>query len=450
MRATGAGEMRAQTVALDKRHVWHPYTPMQQYIANVDPLVITRAKGVYLEDANGRRYIDGNSSWWVAALGHGHPRLLRALANQAETLAHCALAGITHEPAAKLAEELVAVAPRGLNHVFYSDNGSTAIEVAVRMAGQMWQQVGQPRKKRFVALEGAFHGDTLGAACLGGIDVFRGGMGGVTFDLVRLPVVGSGQGDGAYAAGYEAIAGVISRCSDEIAAVVVEPIVQGAAGMRIVPPEYLKQVSNACARHDVLLIADEVFSGYGRTGAMWGCEHAGVVPDIMCIGKAFASIIPMAATLASDRVFEAFLGDKSQALYYGHTFSGNPIGAALAREVLAIYRDEKVLEQVARNAPVIARAFERISAIRGVTRVRSIGMIGAADLEAPVSSDEGGARGGYFGEIGWRVYEEGLKRGAYLRPLGSTVYVAPPLVISERELTELMTIFEESVRAALK
>jgi adenosylmethionine-8-amino-7-oxononanoate aminotransferase len=210
--------------------------------------------------------------------------------------------------------------------------------------------------------------------------------------------------------------------------------------MRIYAADFLRELRTLCDRHDVWLVADEVFSGYGRTGPMWACEHAGITPDLMCIGKAFSAIVPMAAVLASDKVFSAFGGGRERAFLHGHTFCGNPIGAALAREVLAIYRDERVLDQVVKKAPVIARAFGRLAAAPGVERVRFIGMIGAADL-----SD--GGREGYLGDVGWRVYEEARRRGAYLRPLGSTVYVCPPLTISEDDLERLLAILDESVRA---
>lgn len=427
---------RADIVRLDKSRVWHPYTAMDDY-ARRDPLVVARAHGAWLEDADGRRYLDGNSSWWVASLGHGHPRLVRALAEQAATLAHCSLAGTTHEPAARLAEELCAIAPAGLSRVFYTDNGSTSIELAVKASVQMWRQVGMPNKTRFVALDDAFHGDTIGAASLGGVEVFRRPFAGILFDCVRAPFP---DVDG-YARAFEAMLAIVREKKDELAAVVVEPIVQGAAGMRVYDAAYLRALREACTANDVLLVVDEVFTGYGRTGPMWACEHAAIAPDMMCLGKAFASLLPMGAVLASERVFDAFRGAKDRALMYGHTFCGNPLGAAVAREVLAVYRDERVLDQVARKAPIVARAFDRIAKIRGVARVRSIGMVGAADLAT--------ADAGYLADAGWRVYEEARKRGAYLRPLGSTVYVTPPLTIDDGDLETLLGILEESVRAAL-
>jgi adenosylmethionine-8-amino-7-oxononanoate aminotransferase len=426
---------RDEIVRLDKQYVWHPYTPMDDWIESGDPIVVARAKGAWLEDADGKRYLDANSSWWVASLGHGHPRLLRTLAAQSAELVHCALAGIAHESSSRLAEELCAVAPRGLSRVFYTDNGSTSVEVAVKMCVQSWRQRGVPKKTRFVALDGAFHGDTVGATALQGVEVFRRPFAGILFDCVHAPA----PDETGYAQAFDAMARIVREGADSIAGVVVEPMVQGAAGMRMYAAEYLRELRALCDRHDVLLVIDEVFAGYGRTGPMWACDHAGIAPDILCVGKAFSSLLPMGATLVTERVFDAFRGGKERALYYGHTFCGHPLGAALAREVLAIYRDEDVLGQVARKAPVIARAFEKLLGVPGVGAVRSLGMIGAADLAG---------RGGYLGNAGWRVSAEARARGAYLRPLGDTIYVCPPLTIDEGDLETLLAIVEESVRAA--
>jgi adenosylmethionine---8-amino-7-oxononanoate aminotransferase len=428
---------RSRIVELDRAHVWHPYTPMDEW-QRADPIVVARAKGVWLEDVDGRRYLDGNSSWYVAALGHGHPRLLRALEDQAHELAHCSLGGIAHEAAARLAEDLSLAAPPGLARVFYTDDGSTAVEAAIKMCTQAWRQLGAPNKTRFVALDGAFHGDTVGATSLGGVDVFRRPFGGVTFECVHAPF----PEPGAYERAFAALRVLVTREADSIAAIFVEPIVQATAGMRVYDAAFLRDLRALCDAHDVWLVADEVFTGFGRTGPMWACEHAGIVPDVMCVGKAFSAIVPMGAVLAREHVFAAFRGGRDRAFLYGHTFCGNPIGAAVAREVLAVFRDEAVLAHTSRLAPLIARAFERLASLPGVARVRSIGMIGAADLAMP----EGGPSG-YLGALGWRVYEEARARGAYLRPLGNTVYVCPPLVIGEGDLESLLDILYESVRA---
>ena len=426
---------RDAIVAADKRYVWHPYTEMGSYVRDYEPLVIVRAEGSRLFDADGRSYIDSNSSWWVASLGHNHPRLVAALKRQAEELAHCALAGITHPQAAFLAKELVEVAPPGLSRVFFSDNGSTAVEAAIKMAAQFFAQNGEPRRKRFVALEGAFHGETVGVASLGGVEVFRKPFAGLLFDCIHVP---SPADANAYEQAFDALTRAVKNAASEIAAIVLEPLVQGASGMRIYDADYLRHARKLCDEHGILLVLDEVFTGYGRTGRMWATEHAGIEPDILCTAKGFSGgMLPMAATLVTERVFEGFLGDKSRAFYYGHSYTGNPLGAAIAREVLRVYRDEKVLESIAPRARKIREAFERMGNFPKVLRTRSLGMIGALDL-----ADEGG----YLAPIGWRVAEEARKRGVYLRPLGNVIYVTPPLNIAESDLDELLGKVEESVR----
>ena len=432
--------LRAEIIALDKRHVWHPYTPMDRYIAEVDPLVIDRAAGPRLFDVDGKSYLDANSSWWVASLGHGHPRLVAALAKQAARLAHVSLAGVTHEGAARLSEELVAVAPRGLTKVFYSDDGSTAVEVAIKLALQYWQNKGQTRRRRFIALDGAFHGETIGATSLGGVEVFRRPFAGVLLECVHVPPPSADAGE-SYARAFTALERVITEGHADIAAVVLEPILQGAGGMRSYDPEYLRRARALCDEHDVLLVVDEVFTGYGRTGPMWASDHAGIAPDLLCLAKGFSGgMFPMAATLATQRIFDGFLGDPARAFYYGHSYCGNPLGAAIAREVLAIYRDEDILAKAEIKAKRIAAAFHALAEIPGTTRPRSIGMTGAIDLTAGAD---------YLGRAGWRVYEEARKRGAYLRPLGDIVYIAPPLNIPDADLDELLTIVRESVMAAM-
>lgn len=439
---------RGDLVALDKRHVWHPYTPMDAYITTTDPIVVQRAEGSFLYDVDGTRYIDANGSWWVSTLGHGHPRLVRALCAQAERLAHTSLAGITHEPAARLAAELCALAPgasridlpteRRLSRVFFSDNGSTAVEVAIKMAAQYWAQNGRRARSRFVTLSGAFHGETIGATSVGGVSTFRDVFGPLLFDVVHAPSPAEPSG---WAHAFDTVARVLKERGDEVAAVIVEPVVQGAAGMQVYDPEYLRALREACDQADTFLIADEVFTGLGRTGATWACDLAGVVPDLLCVAKALSGgMLPFAATLASERIFDGFRGDKTRALYYGHSYCGNPLGAAVAREALGVFRDENLLAQVARKAPRIAARFAHIAeAVPGVLRARAIGMVGALDL--------GGS--GYMGGKGWRVFEAARRRGAYLRPLGDTVYIAPALTIEDSVLDELLEIVEQAVRETM-
>lgn len=434
---------RADLVRADKRFLWHPYTPMQRYIDEVDPLVIERAEGARLYDVDGRSYLDANSSWWVASLGHAHPRLVDALTRQAARLSHTSLAGVTHEPAARLAEEIVAVAPPGLVRAFFSDNGSTAVEVALKLALQLHQHEGQPERRRFVALDGAFHGETIGATSLGGVEVFRRPFASVLLECVHVPSPASGEADdAAYARAFAALEAVLAEGGATIAALVLEPRVQGAAGMRVHDAAYLRRARSLCDAHGVLLIVDEVFTGYGRTGPMWASEDAGVRADLLCAAKGFSGgMLPMSVTLATSRVFDAFLGDPERAFYYGHSYCGNPLGAAIAREVLAIYRDEDILARARPKAQRIADAFAELGELPGVTRPRSLGMIGAVDLSASAS---------YLGGAGWRVYDEARRRGAYLRPLGDVVYVAPPLNIPDADLDELLDTVKQSLLAAAR
>jgi adenosylmethionine-8-amino-7-oxononanoate aminotransferase len=420
------GLTREDVVALERAHVWPPYTPSERH-ERVDPFVIVGGEGAWVEDANGERYLDGNASWWTMTLGHGHPRLRRALIAQAEELMHVAAAGITNAASALLARELSAVAP-GMARAHFSDDGSTAVEAAIKIAFQYWAQNGHPERNRFVAFASSYHGDTIGAASLAANKSFHGVFAPLFFDVIH---VGAGGWDHAIEELERAIE------TRTIAAVVVEPLVQGAAGMRMCPPEILARVREIA--NDTLLIADEVFTGYGRTGAFWACERANVTPDLICTAKGFtAGVLPMAATLASARVYDGFRGGTDRALMHGHTFSGNPLGAAVAREVLAIMRDERVVEGVAERAAMITRAFDDIATIPGVLCTRTLGAIGAADL----------GEGGYRGQRGWRVFEEARRRGAILRPLGDTVYITPPLNIPLADLSTLLTILGDSIRAA--
>jgi len=419
----------------DRAHVWHPYTQMQEYLEKTEPLVLESARGSRLYDVNGKQYLDANASWYCAVLGHQHPRLVKALTAQAEKMCHVALAGIAHEPSAALAQELCAVAPAGLSRVFFSDDGSTAVEVALKLSLQYWAQNGRPQRTRFLALDGAYHGDTMGAVSVSGIDVFRRSFGSVLIDCLRAPTGASG-----YAQAFEVLGRMLAEHAGELAAVIVEPIAQGAVGMRLYSPELLRALRELTAKHDVFLICDEVFTGYGRTGPFWASQHAGIAPDLLCAAKGFTGgMLPMAATLATERIFSGFLGEAERTFFYGHTFCGNPLGAALAREVLRVFEDEDVLAKAAGKAQRIARAFAGFRSLPDVVETRSLGMIGALDLAGSKS---------YLEPRGKRVYAEALRRGAYLRPLGNTVYITPSLNILDEDLDELLGIVEESVRAS--
>lgn len=429
--------LRDQIVGLDKRHVWHPYTEMSHYIEEVEPLVIAGARGSRLFDLDGRSYIDGNASWWVSLLGHGHPRLLKVLREQSERYCHVPLANITHEPAARLAQELSALAPGDLCKVFYSDNGSTAVELALKIALQYHFQNGAPRRRRFVALTQAFHGETLGVTSVGGVELFRRPFAGNLLECVHVP-----PGEDGYERAFAAIEQLLDRESETIAACVVEPLVQGAGGMRVYAPEALTALRRWTRERGVFLIVDEVFTGYGRTGPMWACQHASIEPDILCMAKGFtAGVVPMAATLTTPAIFDGFTGGAERALYYGHTYCGYPLGAAIAREVLAIYRDERILERAQPKAERLAQRFGGLGDIPGVRDVRALGMVAALSLGSQ-STD-------YLNRLGWKVYERALALGAYVRPLGNVIYLAPALNIPDSELEALLDIVERALKETL-
>ncbi len=428
---------REQLIALERRHVWPPYTPSDRHEGE-DPLVVASAEGPYVVDVDGRRYVDASSSWWSQTLGHRHPRLLRALSSQAGELTHVAAGGATHAPIARLAEELAQIAPKGLVRTHFSDDGSTAVEVAIKIAAQYWRQNGRPQRHVFVALGHAYHGDTIGAASLAAIEEFSGTFEPLLFRVIRPPSPDESSGWDRVLGELETI---LSRERDHIAGVFVEPLIQGASGMRMHPPSVLAELRRMTHAIDTFLIADEVFTGYGRTGRMWATEHADVTPDLLCLGKGFtAGILPMGATMATERIYDGFRGGTERALLHGHTFCGHALGAAVAREVLAIYRDESILEGVAVRAAKIASAFARIAQIDGVLRTRHLGIVGAADLGVA----------GYGGSgLGWEVSRQARARGVWMRPLGDTIYIVPPLNIPLDVLDELLEVATESITAAL-
>ena len=424
-----------ELVALDRAHLWRPYTSSDDHEKR-SLLVVDRGEGPWLITADGQRVLDASGSWWCNNLGHGHPRLRNAIARQSERLMHCTFAAATHEPATRLAAELVAVAPRGLERVFYSDDGSTAVEVALKIAFQFWQQNGRPARTRFLALPGGYHGDTLGAMSVGALDEFTAIFRPLLFDVQRP----NGPVDHGWELVFEQLFALLRQDADQIAAVIVEPIVQGAAGMRMYPAELLAALREETTRADTFLIADEVFTGFGRTGPMWACDHAGIAPDLLCTAKGLSGgVLPFAATLATDRVYEGFLGDKSRALMHGHTFYGNPLGAAVAREVLSIYRDDKTLEAAKPKAARLAKRIQGMGDIPGVTAPRALGMCAAFDVGAA----------GYMGTVGWQISDVALELGAHLRPLGNTVYVVPPLNIEDADLDRLLDIVHESTKRVL-
>ena len=422
-------------VARDRRHLWHPYTQMQ---VAPPPLPVVRGRGVYLYTDDGRRVLDGISSWWVNIHGHAHPKLNEALARQAGQLAHVMFAGCTHPPAVDLAERLLERLPGALRRVFYSDNGSTAVEVAVKLATQYWINKGEPRRRTFVTLHHAYHGDTVGAMSVSEDSLFTRAFVSLLFAVERVhspycyrcPLGLSRPSCEIACAGD--LERALERLGDTAAGVIVEPMLQGAGGMIVWPSEFLAAVRRACDRYGVLLIADEVLTGFGRTGRMFACEHAGVAPDVVCLSKALtAGYLPLGVTATTEAVYEAFLShDRGRAFFHGHSFTANPLACAVALASLELFDEDGVLDRVGRLERQLRHGLESLSSLPVVGDVRVIGGVGAIELVADKRTK---ATSGYLDGVGPRLSAAFLERGLLLRPLGNIVYFMPPYVITEAE-----------------
>jgi adenosylmethionine---8-amino-7-oxononanoate aminotransferase len=430
---------------LDYRHLWHPYTDITAYERGPF-LSIERAEGIYLYDQDGRAIMDGIASWWACALGHSHPRLVKAIQEQAAVLQHSILGKLTHPKAIELAARLAALAPGDLNHVYFACDGSSAVEAALKMVLQYWVHMGRPHRKEFVYLEEGYHGDTLGAISVGYVQQFH-----HFFDHVirrahmapspHCPCCASEkQDDHCAMKAFEGMEALVREHHKSLAAVIVEPLCQGAAGMRIYPAHYLQRLRALCDEHDIFLIADEIAVGFGRTGAMFACEKAGIVPDILCLGKALTGgYLPMSAALVTDRIYNGFRsdGDGDRTFYDGHTFCGNPITAALALETLHVFEDEKILEQIQPRTRQMAMCFTELSAREEIHYAKTLGMIGMC----AVKDEAGGAARAR------RVAEKALDLGLFIRPLGNILYLWPPLTTTEGGLDQMVRILNRALAA---
>ena len=422
--------MPADPAHLDHDHLWHPFTQQQGW-GEEAPLVIERGEGSYVIDLEGRRYLDGNASLWCNVHGHRHPVIDAAIREQIDRISHSTMLGLSHPGAAELAARLVAIAPPGLTRVFYSDSGSTAAEIALKMAFQYQQQRGETGRNTFVRLRDAYHGDTIGSVSVGGIDLFH-----ATYRPLLFETHAAEPGD---AADMER---VLAAHADEVAAVIVEPLVQGAAGMIMHPPGYLRAVRELCDGFGVLLIVDEVATGFGRTGTMFACEQEDVAPDLMCLAKGITGgYLPLAATLTTEAIYEGFLGapEEYRTFFHGHTYTGNALACAAALANLDVFESERTLERLQPKIALLEELLAGIAALSEVTQVRSKGFMVAIDL----GDHDASLR------MGHRVTNEARERGAIIRPLGNTVVIVPPLSISAEELRELMAICAESIHAAV-
>jgi adenosylmethionine-8-amino-7-oxononanoate aminotransferase len=425
----------ASLIDRDRASLWHPYTQM---LTAPPPLPIVRGEGVYLYTEDGRKLLDGISSWWVNIHGHSHPKLNAALAGQAARLEHVVFAGCTHPPAVELAERLVAVLPRGLTRVFYSDNGSTAVEVALKLALQYWGNRGAPERRGFVTLHHAYHGDTVGAMSASEDSLFTRPFASMLFPVhrahspycFRCPLGLSRSTCAIDCLGD--LDRVLSAHAGAIAAVLVEPMLQGAGGMIVWPAEFLAGVRRSCDRHGVLMIADEVLTGFGRTGRMFACEHASVSPDIICLSKALtAGYLPLGATVATDAVYDAFLHeDRTRTFFHGHSFTANPLACAVGIASLDLFRESGSLARVQRLEGWLRRGLEPLAALPIVEDVRVIGGVGILELSV---EDGDQSEHGYLDRLGPRLARAFVDRGLLLRPLGNILYLMPPYVITEEE-----------------
>jgi adenosylmethionine-8-amino-7-oxononanoate aminotransferase len=443
---------KSEILRLDREHIWHPCTQQKDH-ERLPPIPIARGEGVYLVDVDGNRYIDGVSSWWVNLFGHNHPRLNRALTDQAGRIAHHIFAGFTHEPAVELAHRLCQLAPPGLNKVFFADNGSAAVEVALKMSFQYWQQVGKPQKSRFVSLTDAYHGETLGALSVGGCDLYREIYQPILLegyqvqgpDCFRCPY--GLQREQCHAECFEHLERQVTSAQAQIAAVIIEPLIQGAAGMRIYPPVYLQKLRALCDACSVHYIADEIAVGFGRTGRMFANDHAGTSPDLLCLSKGITGgYLPLSVTLATDAIYAAFYDDYSaqKAFLHSHSYTGNPLACALAVEVLKIFEEESILAGLQPKMALLQSQASRFESLPQVGEFRRCGMVAAVEM---VQDRQTRTAYPWQQRRGLEVYRQALARGALLRPLGNVIYFMPPLTIAEDELRTLLDIAYEAIAA---
>ena len=440
--------------ARDRKVLWHPFTQQKLWMDEEFP-VIVGGKGSHLIDADGKKYLDGSSSLWCNLHGHARREINQAMKKQLDRIAHATFLGLTNPPAIELAEKLVEIAPKGLTRVFYSDNGSTAVEVALKMAFQYWQQNGQPARTKFVTLDAAYHGDTVGAVSVGGIELFHGVFKPLLFRTIKAPATYAYRCDRARTleeCGQHTIVeieGILKTHAREVAALVVEPLIQGAGGMITQPRGFVTGLRHLCDKYGVLMIADEVMTGFGRTGRMFACEHEGVTPDLMAVSKGITGgYLPLAATLATEKIYKGFLGELKDArtFFHGHTYTGNPLACAAALASLEIFRKEDLLDRVGKRIHRFGNLLQDLYLIPQVGDIRTVGLIAGIELVADPEK-----RTPYPPEArtGHRVILEARKRGAILRPLGDTIVLMPPLSITEKELATLVRITVDSVTAVV-
>ncbi len=424
---------------MDRRFIWHPYSKRSQ-IESQDFPVIVRGDDVYLFDSDGNRYLDAVSSWWACNLGHGHPRIVEAIRRQAGLLQHSILGNLSHPAAIELAGRLAALFPGDRRRIFFASDGASAVEAALKIALQYWHNRGMPEHRSFISLENAYHGDTLGAVGVGFMQAFH-----APFErsVIRArqaesPCCGlcrwNKRPESCALECFDSMGTLIKNHSHETAAVIIEPLCQGAGGMRIYSARYLEKLAALCREHDVLLIADEIAMGFGRTGRMFAFEHAGIDPDIVCIGKGLSGgYLPISAAVVKEAIYDTFSDQpEDHTFYHGHTFAGNPIAAAAALETLKIYEKEKIVTQSAAMGALLQARMKELEGTEGVLNVRGLGLLSAVEFEPAPPGEVSRAQ---------RVRQKLLKKGILIRPLGDVAYLMPPLITPEEALLDLASNF---------
>jgi adenosylmethionine-8-amino-7-oxononanoate aminotransferase len=450
-------EERKRLEELDRKYLWHPFTQMKEWIEE-NPTIITEGKDCFIRDIEGQWYIDGISSMWVNIHGHRRREIDTAIKEQLDRIAHSTLLGLANAPSAELAGEIVrlletSLSPFGqpLKKVFYSDNGSTAVEVALKMAFQYWKHKGVEGRHAFLAFNNAYHGDTLGAVSVGGVDIFHTVFGPLLFKKFTSPSPNCYHCElgldrlTCNMKCLDAMEDILKNHAQEIAAVIIEPLIQGAGGMIVAPEGFLKGVRTLCSTYDVLLIADEVATGFGRTGRMFACEHEGVVPDIICLSKGITGgYLPLAVTVATDELYNAFLGDfrELKTFFHGHSYTGNQLGCAAALACLKIFRDDQTLDAIQPKIVFLKSWLKDILRLPHVGDTRHAGLMAAVEL---IQDKEKKTPFPYGEKMGWKVCLDVRRKGVFIRPLGNILVLMPPLAISMENLKTMLKHIEDSI-----
>jgi adenosylmethionine-8-amino-7-oxononanoate transaminase len=444
-----AGAAYHELLDKNRRYLWNPFTQMKEFLDD-EPLIIESADGIKLRDVRGNEYYDGNSSLWLNVHGHNRAELNAAIVGQLERVAHSTLLGMSNVPAIELAARLVQIAPAGLGKVFFSDSGATAVEIGLKMAFAYWRRVGRPEKRRFIGMQNAYHGDTIGAVSVGGIDLFHAEFGPLLFEAERVPYPYPYRFDGSEEECAEAclaeLRGLLERQADTVACLVVEPLVQAAGGMILMPRGFLAEVASLCGEYDVLLLADEVATGFGRTGRLFACEHERVRPDLMTVGKGLTGgYLPVAATLAGDRIYEVFWGDFSErrTFFHGHSYTGNQLGCTVALASLDLLEREGTVARAASAGAILGELLAPISELERVGEVRRLGFMVGIELVCDRATKE---PFDWRHATGARVCRRARELGLVTRPLGDVVTLLPPLAASQADLEAMTGILYEAIR----